>query len=225
MDVQTTEEIQLNSHYEYIVTSEQRSLNGDYREEALRSLQETQGWCTTLKASVLMDFVHTLKAQRVVEIGVFGGSSLIPIAYALKERGEGIIYGIDPWLTEASVEGMEGLHELWWATIDHEAILQGLLQKISDYKLDTYIELLRTTSEEAPNIEGIDILHVDGNHSDRTSFFDVTKWVPLVRKGGIIIFDDMTWGTTDRAVKWLDEHCDKLGEFHEENVWGLWVKP
>ena len=69
-----------------------------------------------------------------------------------------------------------------------------------------------------------DILHIDGNHSEATSLYDVKKWTPLVKPGGLIIFDDTTWGTTGRAVQWLDENCCKLGEYHEDNDWGIWIK-
>jgi len=91
------------------------------------------------------------------------------------------------------------------------------------------VELIPTTSEAAPRIPDIDILHVDGNHSEEISFSDVLKWVPLVKKGGFIIFDDMAWYennrfTTEKAVSWLDEHCFKLAEFTDVCVWGIWVK-
>jgi hypothetical protein len=75
------------------------------------------------------------------------------------------------------------------------------------------------------------MLHIDGNHSDETSYIDVTKWVPFVKQGGLIIYDDITWsenGVTAsqaRAVAWLDEHCIKLAEFSDVCVWGIWLKP
>ena len=79
-------------------------------------------------------------------------------------------------------------------------------------------------------IYNIDMLHIDGNHSEKTSFYDVTKWAPQVTSGGFIIFDDINWCengtlTTGRAVQWLDEHCIKVGEFSDSCVWGIWVKP
>jgi len=62
-----------------------------------------------------------------------------------------------------------------------------------------------------------------------TSYLDVTKWVPLVKSGGWIIFDDITWYengqfTNARAVDWLNAHCKKFAEFQDNCVWGIWVK-
>ena len=76
----------------------------------------------------------------------------------------------------------------------------------------------------------IDILHIDGNHSEQASYLDVTKWVPLVRSGGWIFFDDMTWFengvfTTARAVEWLNANCYKLAECTDVCTWGVWIKP
>lgn len=213
------------SHYEYVIDELQCKAENSAKEKALKSLKELHGWCTPNKASLLMDFVYMLKPETVVEIGVFGGSSLVPMAFALKDIGSGVIYGIDPWSSQASAQGMEGVNQDWWANLDHEAIMQSLVVKLEEYDLNTHVQLIRETSESAAEIPYIDMIHIDGNHSEEASFYDVNKWVPLVRKGGIIIFDDMTWGTTDRAVKWLDEHCDKLTEFNESSVWGVWVKP
>jgi hypothetical protein len=58
------------------------------------------------------------------------------------------------------------------------------------------VQLVQSTSESAALIEDIELLHIDGNHSETTSLIDVTKWVPQVKKGGIIIFDDVNWVTT-----------------------------
>ena len=68
------------------------------------------------------------------------------------------------------------------------------------------------------------------HHSDVTSYVDVTKWVPLMKSGSWIVFDDMTWYengvfTTARAVEWLNAHCYKLAEFKDNSVWGIWIKP
>jgi len=194
------------------------------KEKALKSLKELEGWCTPRKASLLMDMIYMIKPEIVVEIGVFGGSSLIPMAFALKDIGQGKIYGIDPWNKNDSLVGMQGEHYDWWGSLDHEAILQSLLAKMNEYDLTRQIELIRSTSEEAPPIHEIDLIHIDGNHSDEMSFLDVVKWVPLLRRGGIIVFDDIDWGTNERAVKWLDAHCQKFAEFHESNIWGVWVK-
>lgn len=213
------------SHYEYVVERPTPRSLERAKQQALKSLYELEGWCSPYKASLMMELVFMMKPEKVVEIGVFGGKSLVPIAFALKEAGTGIVYGIDPWSSSASAEGMEGANHDWWSNTDHEAILRGLKQKIKKFKLQNQVVLIRKTSEDADIIEDIDILHIDGNHSEKASYLDVTKWVPLVRSGGFIIFDDITWATTGKAVEWLDENCIKITEITGDNVWGIWVKP
>jgi predicted O-methyltransferase YrrM len=190
------------------------------------AMNALEGWCTKFKASILIDLVFMKKAQTIVEIGVWGGKSLIPLAFAVKERKGGMVYGIDPWSREDSVKGMTGINEKWWGSVNHEAVYQRLVQKIIEFQLEDCVTLIRSTSENAPQIPDIDILHIDGNHSETSSLYDVKKWAPLVKSGGLIIFDDTTWGTTDQAVEWLNENCCKLGEYHEDNNydWGIWVK-
>lgn len=198
---------------------------------AYKYMESVIGWCSPIKAETLIDIILRYKPETVVEIGVFGGHSVIPMAVALKANGSGKLHGIDPWDNQASLEGvMNPSNEYYWSTINLEAILQNLIDRIQEFGLDEQIALYRCTSKEAPVIENIDLIHIDGNHSDVTSYIDVTKWVPLMRSGGWIVFDDMTWYengmfTTARAVEWLDEHCYKLAEFKDKSIWGIWIKP
>lgn len=188
-------------------------------------MDQLEGWCTRNKAAILTDLVFLLRPQTVVEIGVWGGKSLIPMAYALSVTKSGIIYGIDPWDNLASIVGMEGANYDWWDKVDHKMILNGLLDKISKFQLSPQIQLIKDTSENVLPIPNIDMLHIDGNHSEIASMHDVTKWVPLVRKGGVIIFDDVDWPTNAKAVKWLDENCVRVASYQETNIWGIWLKP
>lgn len=215
--------------YEYIA-DERYSVIGVKREAFYFMDQIFDGWCTKQKASMLIDIILASKPKTVVEIGVWGGKSLIPMASILKYIN-GKIYGIDPWESAASVQGI--MHEgsrAFWTFVDHEDVMRKLIQYIEDFRLTEQVELIRATSLDAPIIENIDILHIDGNHSDETSYIDVTKWVPHVRKGGWIIFDDMNWteqgmATTRRAVEYLNTHCHKLAEINDICLWGIWYKP
>lgn len=228
MDFYTYQEnsYQFNSHLESVVlTKETNNLIHFVKHQAFDYMDQLEGWCTKSKASILIDLIFMLKPETIVEIGVFGGKSLVPMAYALKITSKGKIYGIDPWDNRESIAGMDGVDYDWWNSIDHGKILRDLQTKINKFELSNNISLLKTSSELASPIYNIDILHIDGNHSEKASFYDVTKWVPLVRKGGIIILDDTTWGTTEKAVQWLNDNCVKFTEFHDTgNDWGIWIK-
>jgi predicted O-methyltransferase YrrM len=201
------------------------------KSQAFSFMNQLEGWCSEKKASILMDIILKTKPDTIVEIGVYGGKSLVPMACALKANGKGIIYGIDPWDNTAAVEGVENDNNLaYWSTIDLNAILQNLVLKIDQFGLESQIRLIKGRSLEVKPIPDIDILHIDGKHSDVTSYIDVTKWAPLVKSGGWIIFDDMTWYengkfTNARAVDWLNTHCKKFAEFHDNCDWGIWVQP
>ncbi|MES2200091.1 MAG: class I SAM-dependent methyltransferase [Chlamydiota bacterium] len=216
------------SHYEYSVKTASGVDSGKrFKQTAIYAMRQLQGWCSEYKASTLMDLVWLTRPQVIVEIGVFGGKSLVPMAYALKALGTGgVIYGIDPWSAQASAEGQDGSNQDYWANLDHDGILRELQNKISIFNLSSQIDLVRATSEKADPIENIDILHVDGNHSNDASYYDICKWGPLVRKGGMIIFDDITWSTIDKALVYLDQNYTKFLQIDdEENSWGIWIKP
>ena len=212
------------SHYEITVDAPR------IKAEAIGMMARCDGWCSDQKGAYLVDLILEAKPERIVEIGVYGGKSLVPMARALKANKIGVAYGIDPWDPVESVkEAMEEANRNFWAHVDHQWIKRRLVENICHFDLEEQIVLIQNTSEGARPIQDIGLLHIDGNHSEKTSFFDVTKWAPLVKKGGYIVLDDMTWCekghfTTARAAAWLDEHCDKYAEFTDGCKWGVWVK-
>lgn len=219
------------SHYEFALQDLRKGI-ADNKLLAFQYMHRVfDGWCSYQKASVLIDIILACKPKTIVEIGVWAGKSLVPMAFMLKQLGEGKIYGIDPWDSHESAQGL--IHEgskNFWITVDHDEILQKLSRQIKEFGLQAQVTLVRSTSIDAPPIFDIDVLHIDGNHSDETSFIDVTKWVPLVKSGGFIIFDDLDWTengvrSNRRAVQYLNEHCHKLAEINDLCLWGIWYKP
>ena len=214
------------------LASNKRDFIEGIKQQAFHCMRQVDGWCSDMKAAALIELILKSKPNVVVEIGVWGGKSLLPMACAVKANKKGIVYGIDPWDNLASLEELiEEANKAYWGNVDHDGVYRQLIQVIDAYDLDERVILIKSTSEDAPEIPGIDVLHIDGNHSKKTSYLDVTKWVPLMNSGGWIIFDDMTWYekgifTTAAAVDWLDEHCTKIAEFHDYScIWGIWVKP
>lgn len=200
------------------------------KQKAFQAMNELDGWCETRKASILIDYVLTLKPKIIIEIGVYGGKSLIPMAFALQANGVGKAFGIDPWSNLESIQGMDEANKNWWYSLDHQLILNTLVAKINKFGLQSYIHLIRSTSKDAAPIYDIDMIHIDGNHSEEASFFDVTKWVPLVKSGGVIILDDVTWAingkfSQSKSVEWLDKNCIKQAQFRDGSDWAIWIKP
>ena len=233
-------DMQKNSHFEYVIPTNKLTDSTKIapskpnpekvKKQALEYMSQLTGWCPQEKALFLVDLILKNPPEVVLEIGVFGGKSLIPMACALRANKKGKIYGIDPWDSYESTQWMkDDTNRAFWNAVDHEGILRDLVQKIDQFQLEDQIELIRSTSEAAELIENIDILHVDGNHSEETSYLDVIKWVPQMKTGGVIILDDIHWSeagvnTTDKAIRWLDANCSKLAEFNELTGWAVWRK-
>ncbi len=222
---------QASNHFEYVIGIDKRDSPSRIKQEALALMNQLDGWCSFEKAAVLIDLILLKKPDTIVEIGVYGGKSLVPMAYALEVNGRGQIFGIDPWASEESIKGIKNTSSeyFWGQWVDHTAVMQNLISRINTFNLQDRISLIRSSSEKADLIPNIDILHIDGNHSEEASYLDVTKWAPMVKKGGFIILDDVTWFEEDaytqaRSIDWLDTNCAKIAEFKGSNVWGIWMK-
>lgn len=172
------------------------------------------GWCCPEKAIAMMDLIHEVRPEVCVEIGVFGGSSIYPTASALKFLNQGIVYAIDPWQTSSCIEGYtpENPNYQWWSHLDLEQIYLDFLKMLRRFQIHPYCEVLRMKSDEALSFfadESIDILHIDGNHTEEIALTDAQMYLPKVKKGGYIWFDDVNWPTTRFALAFLAPYCTK----------------
>lgn len=173
-------------------------------EQILKAIYQVDGWCSPTKAIELSRLVKTAKPNIVVEIGVYGGKSLIPLAMSCRDNGFGGVIGVDPWSKTESVKGQTPEHEEWWSKLDHEKIYQKCIGKLTELGLEKWVQLHRTTSDQFTPPPKIDIISVDGNHGQQV-ISDVLKYAPLIPKGGFIIMDDLRWsfGHVTKAVTLL----------------------
>jgi cephalosporin hydroxylase len=183
------------------------------KQEVLRILPTLEGWCSKEKAIAFIDLVLEIKPQTCVEIGVFGGSSLFPVASVLKYLGSGTIIGIDPWDKIECIQHFDpiedALHLKWWGSLNINYIYQSYNNMIRRQKLEDFVETIRATSEQAAeSIEEIDILYLDGNHSEFCSLQDVKLYLPKVKQGGYIWMNDTLWKERQDAVELLTESSD-----------------
>jgi predicted O-methyltransferase YrrM len=160
------------------------------------------GWCSVEKATALAAAVFALRPRVCVEIGVLAGRSLIPVALALRELGCGCVIGIDPWDAHASIQGQTGKDlDFWKQQSIHDSTYVELQSRISNLGLGSVTRIVRLTSDGAQVPPTIDLLHLDGNHSDQ-AVKDVQRFGPAVRVGGLLFADDLNWtgGGVLRAV-------------------------
>jgi predicted O-methyltransferase YrrM len=191
------------------------------KEEQIKEILPTlHGWCTIEKAMKLVTLIQEHKLETCLEIGVFGGSSLIPQVMAVKANGKGMVYGIDPWQVEAALDGMvHEAHKSWWSTVNLEEIYQYCTAAITSQNLNPYCTLIRDKADNVVNQfadESLDLLHIDGNHSEDHAYNDAVNYLPKVKRGGYIMFDDIWWTeennhvTTRKAILYLMQYCDKV---------------
>lgn len=162
------------------------------------------GWCTVEKAQDLVLAVLKLKASVSVEIGVWGGRSLVPIALAHKEQKHGTVWAIDPWSPVASTEGYDKVNADWWGSQNHEAVYQRFLAVLKEQGVEDYVRVMRRKSDDVIPPSKIDFLHVDGQHTDQ-AVKDVERFASKVVPGGFVFVDDVQWsgGGVGRAVEKL----------------------
>ena len=177
------------------------------------SLPLIDGWCSQEKALNFIDLVLEVKPQVCVEIGVFGGSSVFPVASTLKFLKQGVLFGIDPWSQAENVRHFNPLEDkansLWWSKVNFDAIHASYLTMLKKNGLEDYCITLKMTSEKAAaKIEHIDILYIDGGHSEEAFTTDVALYLPKVRPGGYIWMNDSLWEQTQIAIESLLQECD-----------------
>jgi predicted O-methyltransferase YrrM len=178
--------------------------------KTVAATQSLPGWCPLEKAEYLAALVRVTEARCIVEIGVYGGRSLVPMALAARAHG-GAVYAIDPWDMEASLEGNNGPdNDAWWSRLDHEEIYRQFIAGVAAFGVRDTVRVLRMKDTEALDrfADGsIDLLHVDGNHSAAVSMRYVRQWGPKIRPGGHLVMDDIDWATQRETVRLLaDSH-------------------
>lgn len=173
------------------------------------SVARLPGWSSPEKNIELAAVILALRPDVAVEIGVFGGRSLVSIGLAMKAVGKGIIHGIDPWSQQASVEGENESNKEYWGQLDHDTIFKTATAAVERFEISKHVELHRMRSDEFTPPQGIGLLIVDGNHASQ-AVKDVERYAPNVIVGGFVLMDDMEW--TGGNVRMASEILqDKLG--------------
>lgn len=191
----------------------------DTLENFLTETQSLPGWMTVEKGRRLIELVVESKAEHCVELGVFGGRSLVCMAFGLRLLGHGTADGIDPYTAGAALEGVnDPKNDQWWAGLDYEAIARDAQMSCYKLGLAQYTRLVRMRSQDVVEFytdETVDLLHQDSNHSEEISCQEVSLWTPKIRRGGYWVFDDTNWPSTQKAQRELEALGFNLLEDHE----------
>lgn len=187
------------------------------------TLPNLHGWCSREKAMAFIDLILEEKPKVWVEVGVFGGSSLFPVLAAFKYLDEGMAIGIDAWDKIECIKYFDPVKDKsdlkWWGNLNIQMIYRSYLDMIEVHGFNSYIITIRAKAEEAiDEIQGeIDVLHLDGNHSEVPSLRDAEIYLPKVRSGGYIWMNDSLWASRQKAVDFLLKSCDVVQVIDQGN--------
>ncbi len=161
-------------------------------------------WCSEEKISLLMDLVLLERPINCVEVGVFTGSSLLPVAAVLKYLRDGEVYAIDPWSNTEAARWMDPAdpNRGWWSTVDMHDAYQAFLDMLDYHEVEAFCTVIRKPAEAASDqVPEIDFLHLDGNFSREGSMKDVQLYVPKVKQGGCILLSNLKYAVNNVLVK------------------------
>lgn len=177
-------------------------------------IESLPGWCSPVKRHYLTSWVREFRPKLLVEIGVYGGSSLIPVALEAKAYG-GKVVAIDPWKLGDCLEGMvKEANVQWWKQYSQlQAVKQAFLRARGDLGLEDTIEVIEMTSREAVSRfedASIDYLSIDGNHGP-PAVEDGQLYHPKLAPGALVACDDTDWEEggvfyVRRMIDWLRDH-------------------
>ena len=206
-----------------------RSLPDELRELVLKQFYAVEnGFCWEEKALKLAEVIWTFHPKVAIEIGVFGGKSFLPMAAATtfidQNRGKYTCYGVDVWEGSEAAKNYPSPHKEYWS---NQQLLDVVFEQCTRYiegLNNEHIKLVKTTSKEFVKEfkDGeVEMLHIDGNHSEQESYDDIINWWPKLAKGGVFILDDIGW-VSEAGVNYCKERGSIIWEyFHTQGQpWG-----
>jgi hypothetical protein len=177
------------------------------------------GGCSASKAYVMATLIRELRLTASLDIGVYRGRSLLPQALAHRRYTGGIAYGVDPWSRQEALQrdtaDLRSALDRFVETTDFDAIYGDVQRLIKEAGLDANCSLVRKTSAAAAvhfRETGLTfgLIHIDGNHDTAVVVQDVRDFEPLLRPGGMLILDDVSWSSVRPAYDMIESRMRKL---------------
>jgi len=175
-------------------------------EEIAVAHKKLTGWCSLTKAQTLAATVLSIRPSITVEIGVWGGKSLIPMAIMHRHINHGKVWAIDPWSQTASIQGQVNPEDVeWWSHQDrHNYAYSEFEKNLVENGLMGIVHIERFPSDDVEPPDGIGLFHCDGNHGEQ-AIRDIVRFAPKIIVGGVAVLDDIGWtgGAINLAVEKL----------------------
>lgn len=201
----------------------------NFQNETLLKMSDIPGWCSKEKALIMMNLIKENRFQTCLEIGVFSGMSLFPIAKTLKYNRNGIVYAIDSW---SSFEATQGLRKtdpnyIWWSQLNFDEFYNYTVDLVRHSGLNGYCRVIKNSAKDAACLfldDTIDFIHFDGSHDGQCAFQDIEAYFPKVKDGGYIMLNDANWLCMRQALVYLLERADLVFPFSPSTTYLLFRK-
>jgi hypothetical protein len=165
------------------------------------------------------DLVAVMKPALLVELGVDRGESYFAFCQAAAENQTGTrCFGIDTWRGDQHAGGY-----------DETTFAQVSEHNRANY--ESFSTLLRCGFDDALAQfadASIDVLHLDGLHTETAVRHDVESWLPKLRLGGILLLHDVRVRSKDFGVWkiWAElQQQSRSWTFEDGPGLGVWQKP
>ena len=165
------------------------------------------------------DLVAALRPALLVELGVDRGESYFAFCQSALENKTGTrCFGIDTWRGDAHAGGYD----------------ETTFAQVSEHNRELYESfstLVRSDFDHALSrfeSESIDLLHLDGLHTEAAVRHDLQAWLPKLRPGGILLLHDVDVRAKDFGVWKVWEELREQSRsrtFHDGPGLGVWQKP
>lgn len=170
---------------------------------------DVQGW--NFDHRYLAEAIDRYRPALVVEVGVWKGASVLTMAGRMRQIGcPGLVLAVDTWLGSSE----------HWTNPDYT----GLIPRFFGYPLlyfhfmnnivharlrDHVLPLPQDSANAAEIVAALGlspmVIHLDAAHDEASVTADLTRWWPLLARGGMMIADDydatgQVWPSVGRAV-------------------------
>ena len=154
------------------------SLN-EARERARRAAAGVEGWLSEAQGEALFDAAAAAQGRgAIVEIGSWKGRSTIWLASGARQAGQQV-YAIDPHAGSRE-DATARTFDVFRANI----AAAGLA--------DVVVPLVMTSAAAARQIaQDVEVLFIDGDHSDAGASADGDVWLPRLLDGGTVLMHDV----------------------------------
>lgn len=135
-------------------------------------------------------FLATPEKVKVLEIGAYDGTSANMMLDEIFTHPESEVHTVDPFLSDPTTPGV-GSHTR--ERFEENCRRGGHGERISLYE-GLSVEVMGWMIAEEGYWEGFDVVFIDGSHLARDVMTDATMGWHLLKPGGMMVFDDYTWG-------------------------------